>query len=142
MKLGDSGYILVIAEKPKAADKIAMALNLSNKRVVKGVRVWEGFFEGRKFLVAPAVGHLFSLHTDERGFPVFTYKWVPKWFVDRESRYARKYYEVLRDLARGASEYVNACDYDIEGSVIGYLIIKNFGDLSRSRRAKFSSLTQ
>ncbi|MEM4032628.1 MAG: DNA topoisomerase I [Zestosphaera sp.] len=138
----DSGYVLVIAEKPKAADKIAAALNLSIKKVINGVRVWSGFFNGRRLLVAPAVGHLFSLDTEESGFPVFTYKWVPRWLVEKESRYARKYYEVLKSLARDASEYVNACDYDIEGSVIGYLIIKNFGDLSRSRRAKFSSLTQ
>ncbi|MEM2659129.1 MAG: DNA topoisomerase I [Zestosphaera sp.] len=138
----DSGYVLVIAEKPKAADKIAAALNLSIKKVINGVRVWSGFFNGRRFLVAPAVGHLFSLDTEESGFPVFTYKWVPRWLVEKESKYARKYYEVLKSLARDASEYVNACDYDIEGSVIGYLIIKNFGDLSRSRRAKFSSLTQ
>lgn len=138
----DSGYVLVIAEKPKAADKIAAALNLSIKKVINGVRVWGGFFDGRRFLVAPAVGHLFSLDTEESGFPVFTYKWVPRWLVEKESKYARKYYEVLKSLARDASEYVNACDYDIEGSVIGYLIIKNFGDLSRSRRAKFSSLTQ
>ncbi|MEO3993760.1 MAG: DNA topoisomerase I [Desulfurococcaceae archaeon TW002] len=138
----DSRYVLVIAEKPKAADKIAAALNLSTRRVVDGVRVWEGFFNGRRFLVAPAVGHLFSLDTEETGFPVFTYRWVPKWLVEKKSRYARKYYEALKNLARGASEYVNACDYDIEGSVIGYLIIKNFGDLNRSRRAKFSSLTQ
>jgi len=142
MKLRDSRYVLVIAEKPRAADKIAAALNLSDKRVVNGVRVWEGFFEGRRFLVAPAVGHLFSLDTEERGFPVFTYRWVPRWLVERRSRHARKYFEVLKSLARGASEYVNACDYDIEGSVIGYLIIKHFGDLSRSRRAKFSSLTK
>jgi len=140
--LRDSGYVLVIAEKPKAADKIAAALNLSIKKVINGVRVWGGFFDGRRFLVAPAVGHLFSLDTEESGFPVFTYKWVPRWLVEKESKYARKYYEVLKSLARDASEYVNACDYDIEGSVIGYLIIKNFGDLSRSRRAKFSSLTQ
>ncbi|MFN3268598.1 MAG: DNA topoisomerase, partial [Zestosphaera sp.] len=138
----DSGYVLVIAEKPKAADKIAVALNLSTRKVVDGVRVWKGFFNGRRFLVAPAVGHLFSLDTEERDFPVFTYRWVPRWLVEKKSRYARKYYEVLKKLARGASEYVNACDYDIEGSVIGYLIIKNFGDLSRSRRAKFSSLTR
>lgn len=97
----DAGYVLVIAEKPRAADKIAMALNLSGKRVVNGVRVWEGFFEGRKFLVAPAVGHLFSLDTEEKGFPVFTYKWVPRWLVERKSRYARKYFEVLKSLARG-----------------------------------------
>jgi len=140
--LRDSEYVLVIAEKPKAADKIAAALNLSIKKVINGVRVWSGFFNGRRLLVAPAVGHLFSLDTEESGFPVFTYKWVPRWLVEKESRYARKYYEVLKSLARDASEYVNACDYDIEGSVIGYLIIKNFGDLSRSRRAKFSSLTQ
>jgi len=140
--LRDSEYVLVIAEKPKAADKIAAALNLSIKKVINGVRVWSGFFNGRRLLVAPAVGHLFSLDTEESGFPVFTYKWVPRWLVEKESKYARKYYEVLKSLARDASEYVNACDYDIEGSVIGYLIIKNFGDLSRSRRAKFSSLTQ
>ncbi len=135
-------YVLVVAEKPKAADKIAVALNLSTKRLINGVRIWEGFFNGRKVVVAPAVGHLFSLGTEESGFPVFSYQWVPRWRVERSSRHARRYYDVLRSLARGASEYVNACDYDIEGSVIGYLIIKSFGDLSRAKRAKFSSLTR
>lgn len=138
----DYDYVLVVAEKPKAADKIAMALNLSTKRLINGVRVWEGFFNGRKVIVAPAVGHLFSLGTDESGFPVFSYQWVPRWRVERSSRHVRRYYDVLRSLARDAREYVNACDYDIEGSVIGYLIIKNFGDLSRAKRAKFSSLTR
>ncbi|MEM0014993.1 MAG: DNA topoisomerase I [Zestosphaera sp.] len=141
MRLESRDYVLIVAEKPKAADKIATALKLSGRRVFKGVRVWEGFFNGRRVLVAPAVGHMFSLDTEEGGFPVFNYQWVPRWAVERGSRYSRRYYEVLKSLARGACEYVNACDYDIEGSVIGYLIIRNFGDLSRTKRAKFSSLT-
>ncbi|MEM3948919.1 MAG: DNA topoisomerase I, partial [Zestosphaera sp.] len=95
MRLESRDYVLIVAEKPKAADKIATALKLSGRRVFKGVRVWEGFFNGRRVLVAPAVGHMFSLDTEEGGFPVFNYQWVPRWAVERGSRYSRRDYEVL-----------------------------------------------
>ena len=135
---------MVIAEKPKAARRIAEALGGGAVRYCRGsgrAGFWVLRFNGSLMVVASAVGHLFGLHTDERGFPVFSYEWRPLWAIDRGAAYTKPYFELLKRLSRGASLFVNACDYDIEGSVIGYLVIKFFGDVRRARRAKFSSLT-
>ena len=136
-------YVLIIAEKPKAASKIAQALSRTKpvKYKMYGVPYWIVYHNGVPYVIASAAGHLFALTTSEHGFPVFKYYWVPAWAVDREARYTRPYYLVLKNLCKYAIAFVNACDYDIEGSVIGYLIIKEFGDLGRAYRAKFSTLT-
>ncbi len=134
-------YILVIAEKPKSAEKIAHALGNPKKYRINGVPIWFVIRGNTKFVIAPAAGHLYTLHTESEGFPVFDYKWVPKYIVEPKSAFTRKYIKVLSMLAKNAKEYINACDYDIEGSLIGYMIIKNIGDIKRSKRAKFSSLT-
>jgi len=141
---GVNGYVLVIAEKPKAARKIAEALSGGRARWCKGIGkagYWVLEFDGNRMVVASAVGHLFGLYSSLRGFPVFSYEWRPLWEIDSSASYTKPYYELLGKLARGAVLYVNACDYDIEGSVIGYMVIRWFGDLRRARRAKFSSLT-
>ena len=138
-------YVLVIAEKPKAARKIAEVLSGGRARWCRGkgrAGYWVFEFSGRPMVVASAVGHLFGLHTGRRGFPVFEYTWRPLWQVDRSAAYTRPYYELLSLLSGQASLYVNACDYDIEGSVIGFMVIKKLGDLRRARRARFSSLTR
>mgnify|MGYP001772698682 CR=1 FL=1 len=134
-------YILVIAEKPKAAQKIAEALNASRKIVINGVSIWFTHWNGVFYVIAPAAGHLFTLTTDDVGYPTFNFKWVPRHLVDKGSRYAKKYFEVLKILSQKAVGFINACDYDVEGSLIGYMIIRNFGDIRKARRAKFSSLT-
>ncbi|BDC19857.1 DNA topoisomerase III [Acidianus sp. HS-5] len=92
-------------------------------------------------IIASAVGHLFNL-TGPSGFPVYDVEWKPLWEIDKKSYYTRKYLLLLQKLCKYAKEYINACDYDIEGSVIGYMIIKNFGDLRKAKRMKFSSLTK
>lgn len=137
-------YTLIIAEKPKAAKRIAEAI--SNRRAMKclykkEVPYWY-FIDGYNYyVIAPAVGHLFGLKTNDHGFPVFNYYWTPIWEVDSKSYYAKKYYELLEKLAKKATLYVNACDYDIEGSVIGYMIIRFLGDPRKAKRMKYSSLT-
>ncbi len=138
-----SSYVLVIAEKPKAARRIAEALGGRGARRCGGRRAsyWLLRWRGENVVVASAVGHLFGLTTRERGFPVFNYEWRPLWEIDRNASYTRPYFELLMRLSRRARLFVNACDYDIEGSVIGYMVIKWFGDLRRARRAKFSALT-
>jgi DNA topoisomerase-1 len=136
------GKVLVIAEKPKAAKRIAEAL--SSNYVVKrfgNIPYYEIQGRHNTIIVASAVGHLYELHTAEPNYPVFTYKWVPAYLVNREKKYTKGYLELLGNIAKKCDYYVNACDYDIEGSVIGYLIIKFHGDESRAFRAKFSSLT-
>lgn len=135
------GYVLIIAEKPKAARKIASALGLRRFGKAFGVPYWVGYYGGEYVVVSSTAGHLFTLVTDSRGYPVFEYRWVPRWEGERRASFLKKFYTALKALARGAKAFVNACDYDIEGSVIGYLIIRELGDVRRARRAKFSSLT-
>jgi DNA topoisomerase-1 len=50
---------------------------------------------------------------------------------------------VISDLAKNASSFIHACDYDQEGEVIGYTILEYAcnGMYEESRRAKFSTLT-
>ncbi len=135
------GYVLVIAEKTRAASKIAQALGLRFGGKIYGVPFWEGYFNGRYYVIAPAAGHLFSLKSSERDYPVFSYEWVPRWLSEKNAEHTKRYYMALQELAKSASLFINACDFDIEGSVIGYLIIKMFGDVNKARRVKFSSLT-
>ncbi len=137
------GYVLVIAEKPKAAQKIAQALSNGRAKLYRhmGIPYWVFKYNGDTYIVAPAAGHLFTLSTSESGYPVVSYRWVPRWFEEKEATHLKKFYSLLQMLCRNASIYINACDYDIEGSVIGYLIILFLGDIRRAYRVKFSSLT-
>jgi len=132
----------VIAEKPRAAAKIAEALGARSKLSVDNVPIWVGKLRGKDIVIAPTAGHLFTLYTNEKGFPVFNCSWGPRWVYESHSKHLRRFYDALKKLSRGAEYYVNACDYDIEGSVIGYNIIKHFGDVSRAYRVKFSTLTK
>jgi DNA topoisomerase-1 len=134
-------YILVIAEKPKAAQKIAEALSASKKLKINGVPIWITNWNGLTHVIAPAAGHLFTLSTNDRGYPTFNFMWVPRYVVDRNARFSKKFFDVLRMLSKYAVGFINACDYDIEGSLIGFMIIKQFGDVRNAKRAKFSSLT-
>ena len=135
-------YVLIIAEKSKAAKKIAEALSEKPTVCKKfSVNYWVVNYKGKITVIAPAAGHLFSLYGDD-SFPVFSMEWRPLWEIDETAKYTKKYYLLLRFLAKNALEYINACDYDIEGSVIGYMIIKFFGDLKKAKRMKFSALTK
>lgn len=93
-------------------------------------------------MITSTAGHLYTLYTNEKGFPVFKCDWGPRWLYEPKSRHLRKYHNVLRKLSARAEAYVNACDFDIEGSVIGFNIINYLGDIKKASRAKFSALTK
>ncbi len=133
------GYTLVIAEKPKAASRIAMALNASRKCYYGRTPYYTS--QSGDLIIASAAGHLYGLHTRERGYPVFTYEWIPIYEYEKGAYYLKPYYSMLSKLSRNAELYVNACDYDIEGSVIGYMIIAKMGDPRRAKRMRYSTLT-
>lgn len=136
-------YTLIIAEKAKAASKIAYALSNGRFQVFKFEKIpyWVFYRGNGKYIVVPAAGHMFGLKSVEAGFPTFKYEWRPLWEVDKKAKHIKKYYQLLEKLCLNATYYVNACDYDIEGSVIGYMIIRFLGDVKRASRMKFSSLT-
>ena len=117
--------MIVIAEKPKVAYKIAQALG-QPMRFLTGWRVGDT-------KVLPAAGHLFNLMTNVRGYPVFDYFWAPE-------RAKSKFIGAFRRLPE--EDVVIACDFDIEGSLIGYNVVR-FALSFKPRvleRMKFSSM--
>ncbi|MEM0340322.1 MAG: DNA topoisomerase I [Acidilobaceae archaeon] len=134
-------FIAVIAEKPKAAERIAKAIGQASLCVDKGVRYWIVKTSSKPVVVVSAAGHLFGIRASQEGYPVYSFQWMPLWTIDENYRHQKKLYDLLAKLLPKASSYVGACDYDIEGSVICYKIIEAFGDLKRAFRMKFSTLT-
>ncbi|MBI2079305.1 DNA topoisomerase I, partial [Candidatus Micrarchaeota archaeon] len=137
---------LIVAEKPKVAQKIAQALTESpKKKALGGVSYYEGERHGHKIVVAPAVGHVYSLVEKEKsnGYPVFDIEWRPAYDVDKDAEFTKPYVELLEKLGEKAKRFVSACDYDLEGSLIGYNVCRfTFaGKEKDAGRMKFSALT-
>jgi DNA topoisomerase-1 len=136
---------LIVTEKPKVANKIAYILSNGNakRKSNKGVSYYEFEIEGKKIVVAPAVGHIFSLTEKEKSYnyPVFDIEWVPNFKVSKSAYYTRAYYELLESLSLEAENFISACDYDIEGSLIAGNIFKFVYKKKNAQRMKFSSLT-
>lgn len=136
---------LVICEKPKVAEKIAYAIGHGRavKKSAGGVPYYEVERDGGKILVVSAVGHLYTLRQSEGsgGYPVYDIEWAPTYEVDRGSDYSKKYLDAIKKLSPGADEYICACDYDVEGSLIGYNALRFACGTEQGSRMKFSALT-
>lgn len=141
--LQKDGYELVITEKPQAALKIASALGVSTKReLTKSVPYYEVDREGKKIIVACAVGHLFTLKQKNPGtqVPTFEVDWVPN-FMAKKGDFSKKYYDTLLKLAKNAGSITIATDYDVEGEVIGTNVVRLICNQEDAMRMKFSTLT-
>lgn len=141
-------YALVICEKADAAKRIAEALgNNIDAFDTKGIRFYFVSNNERKFVVCSALGHLYSLgncRKDRKVYPVFDLMWLPLNDIDKNKANVIERIKVIEEMAKNATEFINACDYDVEGSTIGFNILKyackvDFQDVLR---AKFSTLTR
>lgn len=122
---------IIIAEKPSVANDIAAALG--------GMKKLGDYFEGDKFLVASAIGHLLELYNPEEDGPVRKKtgkaasavrrpaKWslaslpvLPAQFKLRPANNSRQRLALLGKLARrdDVGGIVNACDAGREGELI------------------------
>jgi len=142
ISLKSGGYELIITEKPQAALKIASALGKSTKRDLNNIAYYEVNREGKKIMVACAVGHLFGLHQTSQKvvLPTFDIKWTPN-FLMRKKDFTKRYYDTLLKLAKGAGSITVATDYDIEGEVIGMNVMRYICGQKDAERMKFSTLT-
>ncbi|MEW6329417.1 MAG: DNA topoisomerase I [Candidatus Micrarchaeota archaeon] len=137
---------LIVCEKPNVAQRIAGALSEGRLEVRGGggVRYFEVARGKERILVAPVVGHVYTLRQKKPGwgYPVFDIEWAPSYEVDKDAAYTKKYVDNLRALAKQCDEFVNACDYDIEGSMIGFNAIRFACGSEKGKRMKFSTLTR
>jgi DNA topoisomerase-1 len=142
-------YTLIITEKPDAAQRIASALDLKGKAKKmedNGVPYYLAERD-KPIIVVPAIGHLYTVAEEKVGrnyYPVFSFRWVPRHLAERGSGKTRLWLETISKLAEEADTYIDACDYDIEGSIIGYCILKYAcgGKEDSAKRMKYSTLTK
>lgn len=139
-------YSMIITEKPSSAEKIADALaeGKAEKLKKRGISYFRLRRSGKDILVVPAVGHLFIL--SHKGgsawsYPVFSVEWKPT-FMNKGSQWAKAYYENIKELAKGADEFISACDYDVEGSTIAFNVLRFLCGSEDGKRMIFSTLTK
>ena len=142
------GYTLVVCEKPDAAMRVADALSGGGSKVmtVEGTLAYSFARGGEDFVVCSAQGHIYGVSdpSDERTvYPVFDVEWYPSDMLDEDDANAGKRVSAIKKLSAGASKFVNACDFDVEGETIGYNVLRYAcgGKEKAALRAVFSTLT-
>lgn len=140
-------YELIICEKPNAALKIANAI--ADKFVKKysygTVSYYELTCHERNIIVASAVGHLYTLAEKDKKawtYPIFGMEWVPTAKVNKNAVFTTKYLTILKKLAKDADSFTIATDFDVEGEVIGYNVLRFICKKKDANRMKFSTLTK
>jgi len=142
----DMGYTLIVCEKPTASKRIADALSGGDCEKLErdGAPYYRFKKDGKDIVVAPAVGHLFVLSEADRkakwSYPVYDVKWIPTIEL-KHNKWATKYFRNMEKAAEGADDVIAACDFDTEGSVIGYNIIRFICKHKDGKRMRFSTLT-
>ena len=143
----------MVAEKPSVALRIAISLGEGNPRRIfdNGVSYYEISRDGDTLYIVAAAGHLFALR--QKGatgsYPVYDTEWAPSYTVSKSSYFTKKYLDAVMKVGKRCDSFVNACDYDIEGSVIGTNIIKAVVNgnanselpYERVKRMRFSTTT-
>ena len=134
-------HTLIISEKPSAAEKIAAAIGKVSRKKIGSVSYYEVSDKGKKIIVAPAVGHLFTLRAkNKKDYPAFDLEWHPT-YENKASAFSKPYFIALQKLSKDAKDVIVACDYDIEGEVIGLNIVRFICNKKDAKRMKFSTLT-
>lgn len=142
--------VFIICEKRDAAKRLAEAL--SNGGGVKefsryGHRAFEVIRGGKRIIICHASGHLYEVGPargqSELEYPILDFSWRPKPEVNGSRRRLKGLISAISELSKGADEFVNACDYDLEGELIGYMVLKYAcgGAEGKAKRMKFSTLT-
>ena len=146
----DEPFILVICEKPHAAQRIAQALGTKSfKRSISSDGV--PFFysvsnNNNHFVIFSSIGHLYGLDDVTKNreiYPVFDLEWIPLLSNSRRLFRVEQIIKSISEVSKRATRFIHACDYDQEGEVIGYNILQYACKYKydKSLRAKFSTLT-
>jgi len=138
---------LIITEKPSSAKKIAEAL--ADGKPVQKKNKRSSYFElthnKKPIVVTSAVGHLYGLvEENKKGwtYPVFEIKWEASYKDSKDLSYVKDYIDTIAKLCKTSDELTIACDYDVEGEVIGLNVVRFACKKKDANRMKFSTLTK
>jgi DNA topoisomerase-1 len=141
-------YTLIVTEKPDAAKRIAQALDAKQQPKKSEINHVPYYTANRdtQIVVVPAIGHLYTVAAEGKGrskYPVLTFQWQPRYLAERNAKYTRRWVEIFSKLSQDAHTFIDACDYDVEGSLIGYMILRYACGEKESiaKRMKYSTLT-
>jgi DNA topoisomerase-1 len=114
---------------------------------VDGVKVFRFTSQGEDMVVCSAQGHVYAISDpfkERTVYPVFDVEWYPSNLVEERNASAARRIGVIREFARGATKFVNACDFDAEGETIGFNVLRYAcgGKETEALRARFSTLTK
>jgi DNA topoisomerase-1 len=144
-------YKLVICEKPNAAKRVASILGDESIRTIttkSRIPIFDITSKNKEhYVICSALGHLYNLvpvKKNRKIYPVFDLEWSPRHSKNsRDEVRVNQIVSEISEFSKRAAGYIHACDYDIEGELIGYNILelacKN--KYEKSKRAKFSTLT-
>jgi DNA topoisomerase-1 len=62
-------------------------------------------------------------------------------YLEKTNTWSKKYFDNIKNLAEGASEVISATDFDVEGSLIAWNIIRFICEKNDGKRMRFSTLT-
>tara|TARA_Y100000310_G_scaffold159627_1_gene159288 strand:- start:49601 stop:51682 length:2082 start_codon:yes stop_codon:yes gene_type:complete len=138
---------LILTEKPSSAEKIAKALaDKEPKKITdKGVAYYTLTHNKKEIIVSCAVGHLYTVGEKDKKawtYPIFNIEWTASYSKNKASAFTKKYLDKIKELAKKADTFTVACDYDIEGEVIGLNIVRYAFKKKDASRMKFSTLTK
>jgi DNA topoisomerase I len=138
---------LIITEKPSAAKKVAEALADGKPTLKKNKQAtyYELTHDKKEIIVTSAVGHLYGLaEKNKKGwnYPVFDIEWRASYKSSSDLKYIKNYIDNIAKLSKTVKEFTIACDYDVEGEVIGLNVVKYACKKKDANRMKFSTLTK
>ncbi|BFI73354.1 DNA topoisomerase I [Nanoarchaeota archaeon] len=136
--------MLIIAEKPSVARKISSFLSNNNFKKINYSRYISYYYfkrDNKNIFVVPSIGHLFTISdlSKKYEYPTFNYKWVPSYIEDGIK--IKKLYIDMFSKFRNEEEVIVATDYDIEGELIGYNILRFVLNKNNAKRMIFSAIT-
>ena len=141
--------VLVITEKPRAAQRIAHILKQEDltAHTVGSSTYYELERQKERLFVVSALGHLYNLKEKRpsafKRYPTFSVYWAKN--TGRGRKGVPELIELIGEISSGVDEVVVATDYDIEGSIIGFNTVRfacGEDAVSKASRMKFSSLTK
>lgn len=140
---------MILSEKRESAERIARALDERGRPKSyreQGVPYFEAIHQGQILRVVPAIGHLYTIAPKEKsyGYPVLDVEWVPAHRFNKYSTHTKRWIEAIGKISQGALAFVSATDYDVEGEVIGYTVLRFAcgGKEKEAKRMIFSTLTE